>query len=280
MCNSLSKATSMHTHRIMRRELFESAAACFAMLAVAATASAQEAPNVGLLYNTSEAHSLTYRCDAPKAASISCDFVQVAVRPKATPADWANVVDEVRKEFRSNPKPATELCESTRELVAILEGRKPATKAEAMANLSPIAKNDTLRGLKALIHYCENPTESNAMAVARAGHDRELRTCLVSSNTWRQSFRLVPNSPPPEAWVADSKPQGVCGAVELSRFEADKSRSRTFTWWKYVSRKAITNPTGELMGVKCKDLDERSYTYDWKQPINQRSCDYIEFSPI
>jgi hypothetical protein len=81
---------------------------------------------------------------------------------------------------------------------------------------------------------------------------------------------------PPKAWVAESTPQGVCGAVDLSRFEPEKSGNLVF--WKFATRKAISNPNASFLGLQCKDLEQSEYLWDWRSVQNGISCDFVEFS--
>jgi hypothetical protein len=263
--------------------------ALFRLAAVVALAStafpvlAQEAPTLGLLYNTREGHSLTYRCEPVRAGQMSCEFVQTAVRLKSTQAELSKVLDQARSGFRSEKLPSAQECTTFRDISGILEGRKAAAKSEAMSSLSPVERADNLRIAKAFTAYCEKPTEENFVAIARVGHDRDRRTCSVSSNSYKQMFHMVSEPGAQPVFVAQSNPEGSCGAVQLSRFEPEAmtASKSNFLNWKYIARKAITNPAGELIpGVKCSGLDEKAYTYDWRSKEHQMSCDYVEFSPL
>jgi hypothetical protein len=168
-------------------------------------------------------------------------------------------------------------------MAAVLEGKKVAPKPEAISSLSQLEKTDMLRITKAFVAYCEKPTEENLVAIARVAHDRDRRTCSVSSHSYKQTFRLLSESGGRPVWVTQSSPEGPCGIVQLSRFESEEMTigGRKYTNWKYIARKAVTNPTAELLpGARCSGLDETPYTYDWRSKDRQMSCDYIQFSPL
>jgi hypothetical protein len=70
----------------------------------------------------------------------------------------------------------------------------------------------------------------------------------------------------------------------LSRFEAEAEASSNFKLWKFVSQKAVTNPEATYFpgspGIKCKELDQAKYVWDWRSKEHPLRCDYIEFSPL
>lgn len=245
---------------------------------------AESAPTLGILYNSQEAHSIVYNCGPVTGGEITCDFVQTAVRFKTTEVELAGKLLEARKQFASSgAQVSPKECDTYRDLVAILEGRKVAPKPEAMKTLSQASKNDKLRLMKAIVAYCGKPTEENFLALTRFQHDLDRRTCRVSSNSFKQIFRPASGGNTLGAWLVQSKPEGACGTVSLSRFEpVDTAISGSgFTFWRYIARKAITNPNNEFApGVKCGGFDELPYTYDWQPRELQMSCNYIEFSPI
>ena len=255
----------------------------FALVAAAHVASAQEAPSLGILYNTQETNSLTYRCSPVRAGQLDCEFTQTAVRFKSTASQLSKVIEQARKQFRSEKPPSREECSSFHEMLAVLEGKKPAPNPEGFASMSPIEKSDALHFAKSFIEYCEKPTEESFLNIVKAGHEKDSRTCSASSNTYKQSFRFVTEATGGSVWVTQSTPEGPCGIVQLSRFESETTKigSSNFSNWKYIARKAITNPSAEFFpGAKCSGLDEAPYTYDWRSKEHQMTCSYIQFSPI
>jgi hypothetical protein len=246
-------------------------------------AAAQEAPRLGLLYNQVERYSIIFRCSPIQSGAISCDFVQTGVRPKATYGDLPAALSSASKEFAQRDVMSKDDCGMTAMLVGILEGKLQPPKADALDSMSPVMKRDMLAVAQASKRLCDNKTEANYLEVIRLTQDRDRRTCQVSSLSFTQRFLPAPDSAGAVVWLAQSKPEGACGVVQLSRFELERvSIGRTsFPNWRYTARKAITNPTREFVpGARCNGLDEQPYLYDWRAKEHQLSCDYIEFSPI
>jgi hypothetical protein len=234
------------------------------LLAGAASAWAQTSPSLGILYNTTETNSLVYRCSPPQGNELKCEITQTSVRPKATYADLASTVDNARKAFPNEKPWSAEECKSTRQIMDVLEGKITPPKADALASMSEVTKRDVAATIGALMKYCATPTEEVFLEMIRLSAEKDRRTCKVSSINFQQTFTRAEGSRSPPTWVAQSKPEGQCGIVQLSRFEPEVSQigKGNFTNWSFVARKAITNPSGELFpGVKCSGLDERPYTY-------------------
>ncbi len=279
-CIRISHSTSAMT--VMRNQLRNAAA--FLILTVAShLAFAQtEWPTIGLLYNTSEVHSLTYRCDPPVGGRMGCRFEQVSVRPKATFADLPERIASARKQYPTW-KPSQDDCKMFRDLLGALQGTKTVPKPEALNALTPLEKRDTTDMAAAFVKACDKPSEESYLNVTRLEQERDRRTCRASVHTYQETFRFIPADKGPGSWVADSQPDGPCGIVQLNRFESEPLSfgGKQSYFWKYVARKAITNPNGELpLGGKCSGFDERVFVYDWRQKTHQRTCDYIEFSPL
>ena len=257
------------------------ALAALALSFATATAWAQSAPTVGLLYNTQENHSLAYRCESVRAGHLECEFVHTAVRYKSTTADLPGVLENARKGFVAE-KPPPEDCKPYRDALAMFEGKKTAPSSSGIDAMSPVQKADGQRFAKALVGYCDRPSLESYLSIVRIEHDKDCRTCLVSSKAFKQSFNLLSKDSGRTVWITQGSPEGICGIVQLSRFESEETNigSSTFTPWVYIARKAITNPSAVFLpGTKCGALDERPYTYDWRSKEHQMSCDYIQFSP-
>ncbi|MBZ9793362.1 hypothetical protein K9B32_25170 [Rhizobium sp. 3T7] len=137
---------------------------------------------------------------------------------------------------------------------------------------------DTFRALAGM---CDHSTEENFLKIAKAGHDKNLRTCQISSNPFAQQFVWVSDFDNGGAWVVSSQPEGPCGVVQLSRFEKDQSATSDL-FWRYIARKAATNPSGTVLpGLSCSAVDQGEYVYDWKKPRSDHlQCEFVEFSPI
>ena len=134
---------------------------------------------------------------------------------------------------------------------------------------------------RALATMCDHPTEENYLKIAKVEHDKDVRTCRVSSNPFTQEFVWVSDFGNGGAWVVSSQPDGPCGVVQLSRFEKDKSDTSSL-FWRYVARKAATNPSGTVLpGLSCSAVDQGEYVYDWRNTRSDHlQCEFIDFSPL
>jgi hypothetical protein len=142
------------------------------------SAAAQTAPYVGIVHNTSETSSLTYRCDpAPKNDVINCEFAQTSVRLKAERGDYAKRMTAAQTEFQS-VKVSSDECAAFQEGVAILEGRKKAPKEETLASMSAIHRQDALAFGRALVALCDKRTLENYTNVIRIGFEKDTRCGL------------------------------------------------------------------------------------------------------
>ena len=254
---------------------------CVLSLTVGGGAVAQEAPTLGLVHNTVEMRSITYDCSRSGGGPLTCSLVWAAIRPKATISDLPAAIGRAQREFRAMTPFALEECKFSKDFLDIAEGRKAAPNPDAAAVLTEVQRQDAKRFAFSLHALCSAPTEEAYLAVARVSHERERRTCLVSANSYKRTFRPAQDARGTvTVWVAEAKPEGQCGVVDLSRFEQDP-QGGTFKPWKFIARKAITNPAAELApGARCGSFDEKPYLYDWRSKEHQLTCDYVEFSPL
>jgi hypothetical protein len=251
------------------------------LLLTASAAYPQDVPTTGLVYNTKDRASLLYECER-EDETLSCSFTQVGVRQKMTAEDLHKRLAEAAKRKVEAPEP--ELCSNVLRYIEAVEGRAPMPK-DFVPPKNESEKADTLRTMKAVRLYCATPNRENAIAVERASHDPDTRTCLVRSHTFKQTFTLVSDaSSKKSSWVVRASPSGACGTVQLDRFEPETlPYAPEWKQWKYVARKAVTNPEGiAFPGVKCSELDEEVYTYTSDITQNKRPgiCDYIEFTVL
>lgn len=242
---------------------------------------AADAPTSGLLYNTSESHSMVYRCRLDQSTSLECEFTQTAVRKKAKPAELGQKLKQAREEFRGATEIPEEQCPEWKEVVDVLEGRKKPPRSARLNEMPTIQRKEVLAMTKAFSEFCTTKSVESFLKVVRLGHEKDVRTCLVSAHVFKQSFRFVQDDLSGKgSWVARGSPDGPCGIVELSRFEPESPKGK-LVFWNYIARKAVTNPEGSFApGVSCKGLDESGYLYGWKSKEHALGCDYIEFSPL
>ena len=242
---------------------------------------AGDVPTNGLLYNTKESNALTFSCQQEKYGLLVCDFTQTMVSKKAKPKELAKKLQGAREEFnRGGMKMSVKECKTYSFFVDILKGRKEPPKKGFLSKKSDVEKADMLQLGQSMVDFCKSNKEEDALKIIKIGHDKDMRTCKVSSHTYKQNFKLVQDSVSgTESWVLKGDPEGPCGIVRLDRFELEKLENPSMKFWKYISRKIITNPNGELVpGLLCKDLDERVYVFDWRSKEHALECDYIDFS--
>ena len=249
-------------------------------------AHAQDVPIQGIVYNTRDSASVTYFCDRTNAGLLACDFNQTSIRKKAKPSDLAVTLKRAQEMYQKGERLHANVCATLKDTVDMLDGRKQLSKEYAgLSQLNDLERRDTRASLVAGMDACRSPSEQNYARLARVSHDRDTRTCRASSNFFKQEFQLVRDDVKRSAtWVNRSGPEGPCGIVQLNRFDLDKSDDSKLQNWKYIARKAVTNPQGIMSfafgQMACTTVDESEYVYDWRNKVEALGCDYIEFSPL
>ncbi|MEH2596878.1 hypothetical protein V1278_003791 [Bradyrhizobium sp. AZCC 1577] len=241
-----------------------------------ASAQSPDYPSTGIVYNTIEAASLTHYCKLTSDKfSMDCEFTQTSVRRKLNADDAIKKLADAKAEFISKPMQMSQKeCAEYETLSMILQGKKAAPDPQGMSKMSEREKADVLAISSQMVSFCRAPNIDSWMKIVSTGIEKDKRTCLVSSYTFKQKFRRSDTN----AWIVISQADGPCGVVQLSRFEPDKTKYSTF--WNYFSRKAVTNPNAEAGLISCNMLDEREYKYQWQQRNPDLNCEYVEFSPI
>lgn len=261
------------------------------------------APSIGIVYNTKDANSLSYDCNLLQDGRLKCEFTQASVRKVLDPELLDQKLREATvKGYESGVKELTQesaqkTCSASSAIASAFEsgtsvsneaakafGAEPEILNQHIATSAPLERRDTAVSMRALDAFCKSPTRANFENLLRANLDKDSRSCTVSGITFSQTFkRLSHGSADTDVWVVDATPEGMCGAVQLSRFEIaqDYQTKGSFKVWNYIAKKAITNPNAELMhNVPCSSLDEDEYVYDWKSRDIAIQCDYIKFSPL
>ena len=244
-----------------------------ALLASSCLANAQDRPTTGSVFNTKEMSTLQYDCGGPVAGALECAFVQTSVRKKAEPANLPEALAAAQKSLRDAPKPLKqEDCAPLEQALAHLRGDTSNISADAkmrLTSMPPRERDDLTKAVVGALAFCKSPTESNLLNLTRLTHAKDTRTCKVNSNTFTQKFRRVANS---QTWVSNEGPSGLCGTVEIARFEQDG------TFYNYISKKVSTNPSAAFLNTTCEKLvDQGEYKYDWRSKEQLAECDYIEF---
>lgn len=241
------------------------------------------APTSGFVYGTKDVTSLTYSCKRTGYDSLDCEFIQSRVSKKAKAEELSAELENARKLFReeSDQKLPAEDCALYKKLLGAFEGReKPPKGQEKLNQMAGFEKQDMIASIRALLKFCDTPSEENYLDIVKLKHSKEARTCTVGSNSFTQKFKGVTgHSSGKTVWVVKGEPSGVCGIVQLSRFEPGEYLDNgSVLFWNYRSAKAITNPEADFAPrLKCKDLDQDEYLFDWKSEERALGCDYIEF---
>jgi hypothetical protein len=249
-----------------------------------------EYPMNGNLYGIKENKHIKYFCNKDSSNILSCDFEMTNVRPKLIQKEYekklkkgiAQALDEYEK---YPPKTIDEeSCKKEKnqldEMIKIYEGKKlPSEKTTIslmyLKQLKPHHIKDLKLQLDAYIKSQCNPSKDVWRSFPKIELDIDLRTCLVGTQTWKQTFKKTGNS-----WVNNAGAQGSCGIIDMSRFvKADNSYKGGF--WNYISEKKVINKSGnsDIGLMKCLDFDEEESEFVWNNRENiPISCDYIEWS--
>jgi hypothetical protein len=246
-------------------------------------AQAADQPTSGFLYNTSERSSLTYQCSAStRSAAIECEFMQTSVRRKADPKDLQKELQTARTQFGNGVKLGADECSGVEKFLNALRTGDtsglpdPLFTSRKLNAMSAGEKKALDELMSATVAYCRAPTEANFLNIARIDFLKKTKTCIAASNAFKQTFRRVETS---DNWTSNEGPTGPCGVVNVSRFEAERG-STNLTFYRYITRKIITEPKGQAFIMQCSDLDQAEYTYDWRSKEHYLPCEFIEFSPL
>jgi hypothetical protein len=260
-------------------------ASLISISALALVAQAADYPSGGMVYNTKEVSSMTYSCQLIEGDRVmECEFNQSSVRRKGKPEDLTEKLRQARTEFhqKGGSVVTPEECKNYTQMYEALEGKRKVPKQAALDSMSSKEKQDLKLGMKHMMAFCADKSETNLLNIVRYDHDRTMRTCSVSSNSFKQIFErknaIAPGKPP--VWAVRSESVGECGIVQLSRFEPEIPEGSKTVFWHYIARKAVTNPKAKLLGMSCGELDQSEYHYDWRSKEHLSGCDVIQFSPL
>ena len=250
------------------------------------TWAASDYPGLGMLFHTKEASSLQHDCKVD-SSQLVCGFTQTSVRHKLNPNKFEEKIKEARNKFRKNQTGFDDkACASAIEYhnkfgKALRTGIAPERmkgldrKAfiKGLASMSKTQKLNVISMLNAGVKYCGTKMEKYFLEFTRINLEKDMHTCSVSPNTYSQRFKFFPDT---GNWVVTQDgPTGACGIVNVSRFQPEKTKYGVF--WKYFAKKVVTNKSGNTILLKCSDLDEEEYEYDWRSREIELGCEYITF---
>jgi uncharacterized protein YnzC (UPF0291/DUF896 family) len=246
--------------------------------------SLNEYPTNGVVHNATEASALAYECTLTDPMTLDCEFVQTSLRNNKTKSDAEKELNEVMGkkidwEKESNPKQCSEMSE----YLSYLEGtKKPQNdQKNKIDTLTDIEKSEQIALIKVYVKVCKTHRSEDLRALVKMSLDKDVRSCKISTNKFRQTFQVVSDGLQSKIWVVKGDPSGECGIVQLSRFVpiTEVIGESKFVNWNYVAKKIVTNRNGKtLFGGACTDFDESEYEYDWHSKTWTKGCDYIEFS--
>lgn len=243
----------------------------------------QNFPSMGLVYNTKEMSSKVYDCSRKTSLTIECKLTATSVRHEKNEKDLKASLKQAESDYKTEISSLDCLKEksSYADLKAILENRKKAPNGADLSKMSPRKRQDSLQMANEVIDLCKAPTLDNYKKFLSSQIRRQINTCLVSSHSSTMEYSIVEDysNGKKTVWAAKSEPHGSCGIVMLDRFESDEVRPN-ITFWKYIAKKHISNPSGSDFFGSCSILDMNEYIYDWKKDAEYSGCDYIKFSPI
>jgi hypothetical protein len=277
--------------RPIRVRLFFVSIIVFIAISTAARA-AEQYPTSALLKNTVENSALTIQCEKQSDGSLKCNFLQVSVRKEAKASDLKPYLKKNMDRFlkeslkKANEEGGNKLCSQLSEyLTAIKSGIAPknwpnfdAAKFQKMLDpANARATNESFKYMEALRDAVCEPSKVSVEKALRLGHNKEVKTCRVSSHQFEQLFRFEAES---GNWVHTSTPSGACGKIQIGVLSEYWPFGKTsIAAWKYVTKKVVTNKNGKdgLFG-SCSNWDEEEYTYDIDTQERFLECDYIKFS--
>ena len=234
--------------------------------------SSQNYPTTGLVYNTKDNNMIVYDCRLQKNQELECNMTQTSVRK--THKKLSEEIKEAKKQWKNQKPFSKKDCKMYEQILSFFEGKIPApnkNSEDMIKNMKSFEKNDFIKLSKSVLKYCKTPDMNNFLKMVTIGHDKKSRTCKVSSNSFKQKFEKVDLLS--DTWRVVPEAKGACGIIQLDRLELDKE----YSFWNYISKKAITNPNGQAGFLKCNQLDENEYVFSWKKREIALNCDYIDF---
>lgn len=263
------------------------------MLAAMASASAADAPIISTVHNTRDNGWLTYECSPVEDERLTCTMTQVSVRKKLNPAEVERKYQADVKQWdkEKNDPAMKEMCVLSAGIIELLQGGSGkdlppefgVPELQGMVKgLNAMQRRDMEQQHSAVLETCRTKNADGLHRMLRLALEKDARTCLVSTNRFEQTFRPIRNSDGKLlSWtIADTQPQGEFGFIQMSRFipESDQPGRMTLLW-KYVAKRATSNPEGvTMMDISCKGWEETETVYDWQKKEIPLQCDYIEHS--
>jgi hypothetical protein len=241
------------------------------------------------VYGTVENDHITGECKKNSETKMHCDFLQAHVSRKGNAKDLDTIISRLKSEeglkelngFKEDPS-FEKMCSGNLEIIRAVElGLKPqdVDKKKWEKNFKdahPRHKSFLLKFSNSLKVFCDNPTTKNYESFLRLGHEKDMRTCTVWHNSYKQNFTRSSSSS--DKWISNEGPKGECDVIDIAVLKKADTKSGS-SFWVYETERIITNKEAKWLGglALCQDRPEQKMFYDWKQPKKFLGCDYIEF---
>jgi hypothetical protein len=174
--------------------------------------------------------------------------------------------------IQMDPKQCSEF-EST---LSYFQGSKSSLSADVKTNLQKLSgreRSDAEQNVAMLVAFCKTPNEENALSMARAAFQRDVKSCRLYMANYSQTFRRITA----DSWASNEGPDGLCGVVTISRLE--RVNAGTSQFWVYTTKRVVNNKSSASSPQFCKTLDESEHFFDWKGGGERFvGCDYIEMN--
>lgn len=242
-----------------------------------------------VVYGTVENDYITGECIKLAETKMQCDLLQVHVSRKGKPKDRDKIASMLKSkeglkelnEFKKSPGFKKMCSEGEKMFNALKAGVVPKFSdrekwEKNFKNSHPRHKAHIMDTVNSMKVFCDNPSEENYESFLMLSHEKDMRTCTVWHNSYKQNFTRSNSSS--DKWISNEGPSGDCDVIDIAVFKKANTKFGS-SFWVYETERIITNKEAKFMGglAMCKDRLEQKMLYDWNQPKKFRGCDYIDF---
>ncbi|MES9993645.1 MAG: hypothetical protein ABW098_16975 [Candidatus Thiodiazotropha sp.] len=237
-----------------------------------------EAPSTSMLHDQSGARNAVQMSCTPnyQNQTLKCQFFQMTVSYALDPEMLdASIAEELKKIETDKEYLGKEPLKEIKQLcfADAKEGKKIEAHFKKMK--SGPRKDYAKRMLEISDEACKVTTIKQAKEImtklVKLNKQWQSVTCKVWPNTWEEIFRhksTIDN----QYWVSEAEPQGECGVINISTLKKDGEY-----FWKYESKRIVTNRDGSALLLSCKDIEERNVAYAWRSKEHDVNCKEIKF---
>ncbi len=235
-------------------------------------------PTITILHNENgDRNSIQISCSPiDNKLSIKCQFYQMSVSYEEEPE---GLDKKIENEILRVTKSKDFLKKDPIKEVKSLCLKEKKEYGEVIQHFNKMKKGEKKKYMKNVIETLDKACMVNTVKKAkeiisemtRLDMQWKSKTCKVWPNTWEEIFNYkytVDNL----YWVTNAEPTGDCGIINVSTLKKDGDY-----FWKYESRRVVTNKEGKALLLSCKELEERSVIYSWKPKQHEVNCQEIKF---